>query len=309
MKSDAFTIRIYLPDGDPEGLRMIDRMASTGLAITFPRALWPQIRLRREFERAGVYVLSGYSAGATDLPTIYIGQGDGVQNRIDSHFEAKDFWDWGFAFVTKSTDSGFNRAHITWLEHMLISKARKAGRSRLDNGTTPSEPTLSEADKADTSVFLKEILQALPLVGLRAFEVPLPVARPNTLAGASIDAATPTDEPDTVIVPAQKEGFDEVFIGQNAWWAIRIGGGMIPKIRYVAAYQSQPVSAVTHVAPVAAIEPYGEDGKFKLIFAEPAKPVGPIPFADAPSGSMQGPRYTTYARLKSAKKVADLFIP
>jgi hypothetical protein len=82
---------------------------------------------------------------------------------------------------------------------------------------------------------------------------------------------------------------------------------MIPKIKYIAAYQSTPISAVTHVAPVASIEPYGEDGKYKLIFSEPARPIGPIPFADAPSGSMQSPRYTTYARLMAAKKVADLF--
>jgi hypothetical protein len=108
-------------------------------------------------------------------------------------------------------------------------------------------------------------------------------------------------------VPAQKDGFDSVFLGQNAWWAIRIGSGMIPKIKYIAAYQSQPVRALTHVAPVASIEPYGEDGKYKLLFSEPAKPIGPIPFADAPSGAMQGPRYTTYARLMSAKKITDLF--
>jgi hypothetical protein len=82
---------------------------------------------------------------------------------------------------------------------------------------------------------------------------------------------------------------------------------MIPKIKYIAAYQSHPVSAITHVAPVASIEPYGEDGKYKLNFSEPARSIGPIPFADAASGTMQGPRYTTYARLTAAKRVADLF--
>src|SRR5262249_36639424 len=101
-------------------------------------------------------------------------------------------------------------------------------------------------------------------------------------------------------------GFDRVFLGQNSWWAIRISGGMIPKIKYIAAYQSQPISAVTHVAPVARIEPYGDSGKYKLIFSEPAKPIEPIPFADAPSGFMQGPRYTSLQKLQTAKKVIDL---
>jgi hypothetical protein len=56
------------------------------------------------------------------------------------------------------------------------------------------------------------------------------------------------------------------------------------------------------------IEPYGEEGKYRLVFTEPAKPLPtPIPFADAPPGSMQGPRYTSLAKLLSAKRVSDLF--
>lgn len=306
MKADGYTIRIFVPDGDPEGVRIIDRMASTGLGISFPRRLWNQVRVRPELDRIGVYILSGYAAGDVDLPTLYIGQGDGVRGRIENHSQSKDFWDWGFAFVTKGADSGFNRAHITWPEHMLIVRAKQAGRSRLDNGNTPGEPTLSEADKADTNIFLKEIMQVLPLVGLRAFEPPTPVAYPNASATQAISKST-RDEVDTIIVPAMKEGFEEVFLRQNAWWAVRIGGGMIPLIKFVAAYQSQPVSAVTHVAPVASIEPYGEDGKYKLIFSEPAKQIGPIPFSGATSGSMQGPRYTSYARLLTAKKLSELF--
>lgn len=307
MRSDGFTIRIYVPDGDPEGVRIVDRLASTGVAVTFPRGQWQRIRLWPEFERTGVYILSGYARPDAELPTLYIGQGDGVRSRIDAHAETKDFWDWGFVFVTKSAESGLNRAHITWLEHRLIMTAKEAGRSFLDNGLTPSEPTLSPQDKADTAIFLREILQVLPLVGLRAFERPAPVAAP----GASIAKAPTSRESgegwDTVVVPAQQPGFGEVFIGQHSWWAIRIGGGMLAKIKYIAAYQSAPVSAVTHVAPVKAIEPYGENGKYRLIFAEPAKEIAPIPFADAPSGTMQGPRYTSFARLEKAKKVADLF--
>jgi len=58
---------------------------------------------------------------------------------------------------------------------------------------------------------------------------------------------------------------------------------------------------------VSSIEPYGEEGKYKLNFSEPAKLIGPIPFADAPLGSMQGPRYTSFNKLLAAKKLTDLF--
>ena len=81
---------------------------------------------------------------------------------------------------------------------------------------------------------------------------------------------------------------------------------MIPKIKWIAAYQTQPVSAITHVAPVKSIEPYGEGGKYKLNFSEPAREITPIPYGDAPLGAMQGPRYTRYDLLQNATKLTDL---
>jgi hypothetical protein len=81
---------------------------------------------------------------------------------------------------------------------------------------------------------------------------------------------------------------------------------MLDKIKYIAAYQSRPVSAITHYAPVDRIEPYGDSGKYKVVFSEPAKRIDPIPFGDAPSGAMQGPRYTSFEHLKASKTVAEL---
>lgn len=80
---------------------------------------------------------------------------------------------------------------------------------------------------------------------------------------------------------------------------------MLPKIRYIAAYQSAPVSAITHYASVAHIEPYGEQGKYRLVFSEKAKAIEPIPFADAPQGAIQSPRYTNLAKLLKAKKLTE----
>jgi len=299
--ADPFTIRIFVPDGDPEGVRIIDRMNWTGLGLVFPRAKWPEIKLRPEMQRTGVYILAGYQDDE-ELPTLYIGQGDGVRARIESHHQNKDFWESAIVFV--STSNGLNRAHITWLEYALIKQALKAKRCRLDNGNAPQEPALTEAEKEDTKGFLKEILQILPLVGLRVFELATPVATPRaTMAEATAGTRM---EPDTIIVPAKEDGFERVFLGEDCWYAIRISGGMLDKIKYIAAYQSQPVSAITHYAPVDRIEPYGDGGKFKVVFSQHAQPIGPIPFGDAPSGAMQGPRYTSIQRLKTAKKLTDL---
>jgi hypothetical protein len=73
-----------------------------------------------------------------------------------------------------------------------------------------------------------------------------------------------------VVVPAQEDGFRDVFIGQNCWYAIRISGGMLQKIKYIAAYQSKPTSAVTHYAPVATIEV--KRGNIALFFQRPLNP-------------------------------------
>jgi len=296
--SNPFTIRIYVPEGDPEGIRIIDRLSSTGIFFAFPRTKWNNLKTRKELTNAGIYILSGYASSDDDLPTIYVGQADNVRNRMEQHDKNKDFWDKAIVFVSANK---LNSAHAKWLEYALVKRAQEVNQSILENGNSPQEPTISESERADMQVFLNEIYQTLPLAGLRAFEMPKTVARPET-KHVSID------DKDTIIVPAQKDGFDRVFVGQNAWWAIRISGGMLEKIKYIAAYQTAPISAVTHIASVERIEPYGEEGKYKLIFSEPAKELeNPIPVADAPRGMMQSIRYTNHDKFKTAKKVAELF--
>lgn len=299
----GYTIRIFVADGDPEGVRIIDQMNWTGKGIVFPRSLWASVRERAEFGGAGVYVLVGYSEGDEDLPRIYVGEGDGLRERIDQHADKKAFWTWAVAFT-----GALNKAHVQWLEHRLLTLAKHAGQSVLENGNTPQAPYLSEHELADVAGFLEQVLRILPLVRLRAFEKPRPVAVPavQPVPSGAVALADALQK-DTVIVPARKDGFDRVFLGENAWHAIRVGGAMLDKIKYCAAYQSAPISQVTHVARVKLIEPYGDSGKYRLVFAEPAAAITPIPLADASPALMQGPRYTSYGKLSTAKKISELF--
>ena len=79
---DAFTLRMFVSDGDPEGVRFIDRMNWTGLGIVFPRSKWSEVKSRAEFARTGVYILTGYSEGDDDLLTVYVGQADRSRYRV-----------------------------------------------------------------------------------------------------------------------------------------------------------------------------------------------------------------------------------
>ncbi|MBV8868399.1 MAG: GIY-YIG nuclease family protein, partial [Acetobacteraceae bacterium] len=237
MAGDPFTLRISVPDGDPEGVRIIDRMNWTGLGIVFPREKWPTTKQRQEFSRPGVYVLIGYKSADDELPTVYIGEGDVLRGRIDAHFQNKGFWDRGIVFT--ASNNSLNKAHVRWLESALASRASQARRCILDNGTEPQQAGLSEAERADTEGFLREVLQILPLVGLHAFEILKPVATPQVGHVAITSPSAGNGTLDTVIVPAQQDGFEKASLGENCWYAIRIAGGMLPRIKYIAADQSQ----------------------------------------------------------------------
>src|ERR1039457_6930113 len=164
---DPFTIRIFVPDGDPEGVRLIDRMNWTGLGIVFPRSKWMDVRQRSEFTRAGVYILVGYQED--DLPTIYIGQADGVRNRIENHYQNKDFWDWGIIFVSNS--GGLNRAHVTWLEYALVNRATATGRCRLDNSNAPPRAGSYRGRESGYSGILERDFSDSPSRGTPSFRI------------------------------------------------------------------------------------------------------------------------------------------
>ena len=309
--SSPYTIRIFVPDGDPEGIRIIDRMNWTGTGIVFPRNKWDEVKQRNEMNKIGIYILVGYQENDNDLPRIYIGQADGIKNRIESHVNKKEFWDWAVCFVSNS--SGLNRAHVTWLEYVLIQRAKQINRCHLDNSNEPQEPSLSEAEKADTQGFLNEILQILPLVGLRVFE-PVKAIKVNK-SSEKLAISSAINKPpywysgeDTIIVPAQKEGFDDCFLGKKCWYAIRISSGMLERIKYIAAYQTAPVSAITHYSEVDSIEPYGDTGKYKLNFKGDPQAIKSIPYGDATKGSMQGIRYTHLTKLLKVQKISELFL-
>jgi hypothetical protein len=123
---------------------------------------------------------------------------------------------------------------------------------------------------------------------------------------------TPLIDPseiDTIVVPARSDGFQEVFIAENRWYAIRIHSSMKPKIRYIAVYQVAPVSAITHMAEVADIEPWKDTEKYCVNFKGPAQKIGPIPLVSG--GRVAAPqsiRYTSFARLQNAKSLDDVFL-
>lgn len=179
-KQRPFSIRIFVPDGDPDGLRLVEKSNWTGVGVIFNRTNYKQAAIRAEYDRTGVYVLVGLSEGSS-LPTIYIGEGDPVKDRLNQHYSKKDFWDWAVFFVTK--DSSLNKAHVKHLESRLLELAKAAKQCKLDNAQISLPPTLSEAETADVECFLLDMLSIFPLLGLGVFEKMVTSKKPaNTLS-------------------------------------------------------------------------------------------------------------------------------
>lgn len=176
--SRPFSIKIFLPHGDPEGLRLIEKSNWTGLGLAFNRSSFSLVRKRLEISKTGVYLLVGPSEESS-LPTIYVGEGDPIKPRLESHYGKKDFWTWGVFFVSK--DDSLNKAHVKHLESRLIEIAYQAKQSNLDNSNTPQAPSLSEAEQADCESFLADMLSIFPLLGLSAFETPPAKPKAKTL--------------------------------------------------------------------------------------------------------------------------------
>jgi hypothetical protein len=186
------SIRIFLVDGTPDGLRLVEKSNWTGLGIVTPRSQYSQARQREEFARPGVYVLVG--PGSSALPQIYVGEAEELRSRLDNHQQSKDFWTRVVAFISK--DGNINKAHVRYLESRLVALATAAKRAELMNGTVPTLPALSEADTADMENFLREMLVIFPVLEVTAFH----------LAGAAQPATSGHAEPPAIETTLQLKG-------------------------------------------------------------------------------------------------------
>ena len=122
-----------------------------------------------------------------------------------------------------------------------------------------------------------------------------------------LPANTDADELDTIIVPAREDGFNEEFMKNDRWFAIRISGAMIDKIKHIAAYQVAPVSGITYIADVDRIEKYKDTNKY-IVFFKPGtvKKLNKVALGKKKLAP-QAPRYSSYNAVLSAHTLDDLW--
>lgn len=191
----ARSIRIFMPDGSPTGLRTAEIGMSTVKAVACSRTSLDQLAKRAEARRTGVYILVGPDPAIAGRLAIYVGEGDLVLDRIVAHDKdvSKDFFERVLLFVSK--DENLTKAHVRWLEARLVERASAANRATVKNGNEPGGGQLPEADLAEMSEFLDQAVLLAATLGLNVFEA----------ASASIIAST-SDSP-VYEVHLKGEGF------------------------------------------------------------------------------------------------------
>ena len=298
-----------LHDDQPTGPRTARIDQWSGKALCAPRTALGEVLKREELDGPCLYFLLAPAGGHT-APRVYVGEADGFRDRIRSHDATKDWWTALVAFF--SADGSLTKVGIQFLEHLSLKLIREAGWCQLENATDPRPPTVPEEDLGGLEVFARNVKILMPVLGFDVFaEAPADAAGDSSASEEDVTPGPGADF-DTIVCPAWKDGFESAFIGQRAWWAVRIGERNLPKIRYVAIYQVAPISAITHYGEVDHIEKFrGHDeyeGKYKLFLkAEPIRLSQPVVLGPNVLLRPMSPRYARLRDILSAKTLADVF--
>lgn len=298
-----------LHDDQPTGARIAKIDQWSGRAICAPRSALDEILEREELDGPCLYFLVAQSPDR-DAPRVYVGEADGFRDRIRSHHAHKPWWTSVVAFL--SADGSLTKAGIQYLESVSIRRLRDAGWSQVENTTEPRLPTVPEEDIGGLNLFAQNVEILMPVLGYDLFaKAPAELAGP--LTSVEPEKVVSRDRQfDTIVCPAQPEGFERAFLGQRAWWPVRISEDNRKKIKYIAIYQSTPISAITHYGEVDRIEPYTGDsvgaGRFKLFLKGDPKPLPtPVGLGKNPNLKPQSPKYARLDEILEAHSIDDVF--
>lgn len=179
------TIQIYLPSGDPRGMRVAEITTRIVRVVEIPRSQLADFLKLPESQQVGVYFLVG-ELSETGLPRAYIGQSGNVGARLVQHNQGKDFWNRAFAVI--SLTNSLTQTHALFLEWFAIQQATKAARYYLENGNAGSQPYTPAPLQADCHEIHETAATLLATLGQPIFE---PLTHFNS---ADRDATTQTKE-------------------------------------------------------------------------------------------------------------------
>ena len=167
MSVTAKTIQIFLPSGDPRGIRVAEITTRLVQVIEVPLSRIDEFLDMPESAQVGVYFLFGSPEGGVD-GQVYIGQTGDLRARLTSHRARKQFWQRAFVLVSRT--NSLTQTHALFLEWHCIKLAMAADRYALENGNAGSKPHTPAPLEADCLEIFETGRILLSTLGLPIFE-------------------------------------------------------------------------------------------------------------------------------------------
>lgn len=164
------TIQIFLPSGEPTGIRVAEITTRIVQVIEVPRKRLPEFFAMPESTQVGVYYLLAVPEDGS-VPQVYVGQTGDLRARLAEHDKKKDFWERVLVLVSRT--HSLTQTHALFLEWLSIDMARKVGRYSGLNGNAGSRPHTPAPLEADCREVFETGQTLLATLGHPLF-VPLP---------------------------------------------------------------------------------------------------------------------------------------
>lgn len=162
------TIQIFLPTGDPNGIRQAEITTRSVRVFDVPRSELKLFTETPESTQPGLYFLLSDENGDGE-PEVYIGESDSLRDRLRNH-DAKRTWDRVVAAV--STSNSWTKVHVQFMERSAIALAKAAGARQLGNSAAGYTSHVPAPLVADCEEYLETIRVLVSTLGFNFLEVP-----------------------------------------------------------------------------------------------------------------------------------------
>jgi len=161
------TIQIFLPGGDPRGIRIAEITTRIVQVIEVPRSLLQDFIKMPESNQVALYFLFGEAEDGTELK-VYVGQTGDLRARLVKHNREKDFWERALVLISRT--NSLTQTHALFLEWHCLQATRKAGRYADENGNSGSKPHTPAPLEADCLEIFETGQALLATLGYPVFD-------------------------------------------------------------------------------------------------------------------------------------------
>jgi predicted GIY-YIG superfamily endonuclease len=171
MSTTPKTIQIFLPGGDPRGIRVAEITTRIVQVIEVPRSLLQDFLKMPESDQVALYFLFGEAEDGAEQK-VYIGQTGDLRARLAKHNKEKEFWERALVLISRT--NSLTQTHALFLEWHCLQASKKAGRYADENGNSGSKPHTPAPLEADCLEIFETGQALLATLGYPIFD---PVAK------------------------------------------------------------------------------------------------------------------------------------